>query len=84
LKEHIEHKPNKRGFVRDVAFRQRLAPFPGAFPGPAGAALLVAFVTQEVSVWIVERGWSLVGPALAVWLVADAVDLGAPSTARSA
>jgi thioredoxin reductase len=33
----LEHRPNKRGFVRDRgAFRQRLAPFPGAFPGPAG------------------------------------------------
>jgi hypothetical protein len=36
-----EHKPNKRGFVRDRgAFRQRLAPFPGAFPGPAGGKVV--------------------------------------------
>ena len=44
-----------------------------------GGALLVAYVVQQLSVWLIQGGWSLVGPTLAVWLVADALDLVAPS-----
>ena len=41
----------------------------------SGGALLAAYLIQQVSVWLVQGGWSLVGPALAVWLVADVLDL---------
>ncbi|MEP6653103.1 MAG: glycosyltransferase family 87 protein, partial [Myxococcales bacterium] len=40
-----------------------------------GAALLAAYLIQQVSLWGMQGGLSLVGPALAVWLVADALDL---------
>jgi hypothetical protein len=51
-----------------------------------GGCLLVAYLVQMVSVWLVQGGWSLVGPPLAVWLLADAFDLarrpaGRPSAA---
>lgn len=39
-----------------------------------GVALLAAYLIQEVSVWLIEAGWSLVGPAVTVWLVADLLD----------
>jgi hypothetical protein len=40
-----------------------------------GGALATAYLFQQVSVWLIQGGWSLVGPALAVWLWADALDL---------
>jgi hypothetical protein len=40
-----------------------------------GVALLAAYLIQQVSVWVIESGWSLVGPAVAVWLLADLLDL---------
>jgi hypothetical protein len=55
-----------------------------------GAALLAAYLIQQVSLWGMQGGLSLVGPVLAVWLVADALDLAtggfqvAPSTCRPA
>lgn len=46
-----------------------------------GAALLAAYLIQYASLWLLDRGWSLVGPALAVWLVAEILDLAPPLTA---
>ncbi|MEO5767987.1 MAG: glycosyltransferase family 87 protein [Polyangia bacterium] len=42
-----------------------------------GASLLAAYLIQQVSLWGMQGGLSLVGPVLAVWLVADALDLAA-------
>ncbi|HEY4184726.1 MAG TPA: glycosyltransferase family 87 protein [Polyangia bacterium] len=49
-----------------------------------GAALLAAYLIQEVSLWLIEGGWSLVGPAVAVWLVAELLDLARARAERPA
>jgi len=40
-----------------------------------GVAILFIYIWQHLSVWVIKGGISLVGPAVAVWLVADACDL---------
>ena len=41
----------------------------------AGAALLFVYVWQHLTTWVLHGGWALVGPAVGVWLIADAWDL---------
>jgi hypothetical protein len=52
----------------------------GTYRSPAchcicGIALTVVYVWQHLSAWVLHGGWALVGPAVAVWLVADSWDL---------
>ena len=52
-----------------------------------GAALLFVYVWQHLTTWVLQGGWALVGPAVGVWLIAEAWDLigasRAPLTAMS-
>jgi hypothetical protein len=41
----------------------------------AGVAILVIYVWQHLTAWIIHGGWALVGPTVAIWLIADAWDL---------
>jgi hypothetical protein len=41
----------------------------------AGAALLFVYVWQHLTTWVLQGGWALVGPAVGVWLIADAWNL---------
>ena len=41
----------------------------------AGLAVLLIYIWQHLSTWFVHGAWPLVGPAVGVWLIAEAWDL---------
>jgi hypothetical protein len=46
----------------------------------SGISILFLYVYTYVGVWWVQRGWALLGPAIAVWMVSEAWDLWAGRT----
>jgi Glycosyltransferase family 87 len=59
----------------------------GAYHRIGGVALSFIYVWQHLTTWVLHGGWALVGPAVGVWLIAEAWDLigasRAPMTAMS-
>jgi hypothetical protein len=61
-----------------VWYMQRNSYRSGSCHWIGGAALSFIYVWQHLTTWVLDGGWALVGPAVAVWLGADAWDLIGP------